>query len=97
LKFVKQLVSLELTQALIIKENMKLDRIDLKLLKEAQKLNKREILTDVKQESPYGKRKGSITYRSYSIEFKKNLIASIREQMENTNANISKIVRQKAQ
>lgn len=62
-----------------MRNDNKYDRIDVKLKKEADKINLREIKFEVKQEpGSYGKRKGSITYRSYSLDFKKRLTASIR-------------------
>lgn len=70
------------TQALIVRSDKKLDRIDIKLIKEANKLNRKAIRNDVKFEGSHpNHRRGSITYKSYSIEFKKQLVASIREQM----------------
>lgn len=41
-------------------------------------------------------RKGSITYRSYTIEFKKKLVASIRDEVEKGNKVLSKIIHEKA-
>jgi len=42
------------------------------------------------------KRKGSITYKSYSIEFKKRLIASIREELREGKLSLPKLIREKA-
>jgi hypothetical protein len=73
------LTALPQSQALINKPDKKMDRVDIKILKEADKLNRREYIDEVKHEGKGpSKRKGSITYKSYSIEFKKRLIASIR-------------------
>jgi hypothetical protein len=62
---------------------LKLDRIDHKVSREAIKLNNREIKKTVKVEgtgnSKYDKRKAAITYRSYTVEFKKKLIRKIKE------------------
>lgn len=79
-KILPVLIPLQQTQALVVKGEQKLDRIDIKILKEADKLSNKEYRAEVKLEGDrHSKRKGSITYRSYSIEFKKKLIASIRE------------------
>lgn len=93
-EIVYQLIPLEQTQAIVMRDDLKLDRIDTKLIKESEKISNRE-REEVKHEGT-GKRKGSITYRSYTIEFKKKLIASIRQELENSNACLSKIIRGKA-
>lgn len=49
---------------------LKLDRIDQKIIKEAVKLNSREVNKDVKIEGKnrkYENRKAAITYRSYTV------------------------------
>jgi hypothetical protein len=96
-KTLSAVVGLPNTQALIIRNERKFDRIDTKILKEAEKINRKEYLSDVKCEGARpSKRKGSITYKSYSIDFKKRLIASIRQELENSNACLSKLIREKA-
>lgn len=79
LKTIPNLLALKQAQALIMRGERKLDRIDIKLLKEAKKISRKELASEIKQEGARpSKRKGSITYKSYTIEFKKRLIASIR-------------------
>jgi hypothetical protein len=96
-KVIGVIVPLEQTQALVMRKDQKLDRVDIKIMKEAEKLNRKEQRYELKCEGPRpAKRKGSITYRSYSIDFKKKLIASIREQIRGNNENLSKIIREKA-
>ena len=41
-KIIPVIVPLEHTQALLVKKDQKLDRIDIKILKEADKLNKKD-------------------------------------------------------
>lgn len=96
-KILPAVLPLQQTQALIIKKEIKLDRIDVKLIKEAEKLNRKEYTSEIKCEGTRpNKRKGSITYKSYTIDFKKRLIASIREQIRGNNENLSKLIREKA-
>lgn len=68
------------TTALITDEQLalKLDRIDSKLMKEAEKLNKKDKMS-VKIEYKDKQRVGAITYKSYTIQYKKALVARIRQ------------------
>ncbi len=66
-EYVKVLIPLPQTTNLIMKKDQKLDRIDTKLIKEADKLNKKENLANVKKEYREKQRVGAITYRSYTI------------------------------
>ena len=81
-KVATQCVMLQQTTPLIMKENFKVDRIDVKMLKEADKRNQKEkLLNTVKLEHRRGQRKGAITYKSYTIKYKKDLITDIRERV----------------
>lgn len=77
---------------------MKFDRVESKLIKEGEKMNMREMRSHLKQEGDGmdSGRKGSITYRSYTLDFKKRLIASIRGEVEKCELPLSKIIRNKA-
>ena len=66
-KFVEKLRPLALTTALIVRNEHKFDRIDTKLMKEADKLTKKEKKSEVKQEYRAKQRVGDITYKSYTI------------------------------
>ena len=89
--------SLPEKQPLITKGSQKWDRLDTKLSKESKKINNREYRSEVKLESNSPTpRKGSITYRSYTIEFKKKLISSIRKEMMKGDKVLSKLIREKA-